>query len=247
MQGAQKPISGRIVIQKNDVSGLLTSDIVSVFPHVLQNIPVSDFCFLYVDSLFFSHQSKSQVAHDRHNNRILLQSALLLHVVAADCHHLIAVYQIALFIDRKHTIRISVKRDTGIRLLVHNACLQLIHVGRSAVRIDVGSVRVGVNRHQFRAKIAERLDGRVIRRTLRAVHHDLFAVQIDRNTFFHKFHIFILQIKTVFDLSHAGSDRKYHVFHVVADQRFNLILQCIGKLVALPVEKFDAVKFHRIV
>ena len=62
-----------------------------------------------------------------------------------------------------------------------------------------------------------------------------------------EFHVFILQIKAVFDLSHPGSDRKYHVFHVVAYQRFNLILQCIGKLVALAVEELDSVKFHRIV
>ena len=91
-------------------------------------------------------------------------------------------------------------------------------MGRAAVCIDVGAVRFSVNRHQFRAKIAERLDGCVIRRALRAVHHDLLAVQIDRNTFFHKFHIFVFQVKTVFDLSHAGSDRKHHVLHVIADQ-----------------------------
>ena len=34
-------------------------------------------------------------------------------------------------------------------------------------------------------------------------------------TVFHEFHVFISQVKAVINLSYAGTDRKYHVFHVI--------------------------------
>ena len=53
-------------------------------------------------------------------------------------------------------------------------------------------------------------------------------------------------IRAVFNLSHIGPNGEADAVHSVFDNGFDFVFQGIRELIALPVKKLDAVKFHRI-
>ena len=123
------------------------------FLHSLQDVTITDLGSLHIDSILTPHDKEAEIAHNRDNDRILGQSALLLQVVSTDCHHNVTVDQRSVLIYRKHTIRITVKSDTYVRFLRYDTGTQLIHMCRSTVGIDIRSIRRGMYCDQFCAEI----------------------------------------------------------------------------------------------
>ena len=226
---------------------LFSSDVIAIFSHILKNITVADLCLFHMDALFLPHKGKSEVRHDCDYDRIFLQSSFGLHVVATDCHDLIAVHNISMLIHRKHTVCVTVKRKTNCCLFIYNTRFQLIHMSGATIGIDVGSIRISMDCDKICSKICQCFDRCIMGCAFCAVYNNFHTFKIHRNTFFHEFHVFISQVKAVINLSYARTDRKYHVFHVIFDQSLNLIFHLIRKLVALSIEELDPIKFHWIV
>ena len=62
--GGDDPVAGGAVIEKDDVAGLLTADVVVSGKHFLDDIPVTDGASNQTDSPLFQGQLQSEVAHD---------------------------------------------------------------------------------------------------------------------------------------------------------------------------------------
>ena len=229
------------------MAGLLSSDVIAIFSHILKNIAVTDFCLFHMDALFLSHKGKSKVCHNRNYNGIFLQSSFGLHVVTADCHDLIAVHNISMLIHCKHTVRITVKRKPHRCLFIYNTRFQLIHMSGATIGIDVRTIRIGMDRNKVCPEICQCFDRCIMRCTFCTVYNNFHTFKIHRNTFFHEFYIFVSQIEAVINLSDTGTDRKYHVFHIIFDQSLNLIFHLIRKFITFSIKELNSVEFHWIV
>ena len=115
---------------------------------------------------------------------------------------------------------------------------------------ELRSIETKKNVQKLISKASEKFYG-LIGKTVNDREKDALKAKVKalegENAFFHEFHVFISQVKAVINLSYAGTDRKYHVFHIIFDQSLNLIFHLIRKLVALSIEELDPVKFHWIV
>ena len=120
-------------------------------------------------------------------------------------------------------------------------------MGRSAVGIDIGTVRIVMNGYHAAAQFLQTFHGSVERCAFRTVHYDLQSGQIHIYRSHRMVNVFFSGIRAVFDLADAGSDRELNTGHIVPDQSLDLILYSIRKLITVAVEELDSVKFHRIV
>ncbi len=145
-------------------------------------------------------------------------------MVADDRHDHIPVNLISIFIDSEQPVGIAVKRQPHIRLLIHDARLQFLHVRRTAVRIDIRAVWIIVYGHNLCAKLLERLHRSIVRSALRTVHHNLHTAQIHRNRLHRMIDILLPRVCAVLDLPHTRPRRKLDIFHAVSNQRLDLIL-----------------------
>ena len=129
MQRRQQTITGRIFIQENNMTGLLTAKARADFPHTLQHITVTDLGFFDVDLFFLAKQKQTKVTHDSRHDRVLFQLAHVAHMCTYNRHDLITIHDVAQFIHCQQTVCIAVKRQTDVCLFVNNAGLQLFHMG----------------------------------------------------------------------------------------------------------------------
>ncbi len=72
----------------------------------------------------------------------MAQRLLLHHVLAADIHDPISIYNIPILIYRKAPVRIPVVGKAHIQMLLLYKLLQRLNMGRSAVGIDIRAVRI---------------------------------------------------------------------------------------------------------
>ena len=80
------------------MSGLFSSEAGSKLLHALQYITVAYLGLLHGNAVLLSHQEESQITHYGCYDGILFQGSLALHKVADDCHDLVTVYDLTIFI-----------------------------------------------------------------------------------------------------------------------------------------------------
>jgi len=80
-----------------------------------------------------------------HHHGVLGQPPAREPVDGGDRDDLIAVDQTALGVHREDAVGIAVERDADIGTPCHDGALQIIGMGRSASRVDVGAVRFVVD------------------------------------------------------------------------------------------------------
>ena len=117
--------------------------------------------------------------------------------------------------------------------------------GANAV-VDVEAIRRYADAHHFRAELVEHLRRDVVRGAVRAVHHQLQAVQIEtgRKRALAEFDVTATRIVQPAGLAEQFRWRAGHRF---VQLRLDLQLDFVGELVAIGGEKLDAVVVVRIV
>ena len=123
MQCTQQAVSCGILIQKDNMARLFSSQACTDFLHALQDIPVTHFCLFYFHPVLFPHQEKSQVTHNRSHDGVLFQHTMILHIAADNSHNLVAVYNLSVLINSQQSVGITVKRKAYISLLIYYSCL----------------------------------------------------------------------------------------------------------------------------
>ena len=229
------------------MAGLLAAQTRTDLSHAFQHIAVAHFCLLDLDTVFLSHQEKTQITHDRRNNGVTLKLPLSFHMIAHDGHDLVTIHDISQLIHRQQPVSVSVKSQTQLCLLIDHPCLQLLHMCGTTVCIDVRAVGIVVDRHDLSAQLLHSLHRGIECCTLCTVKHDLHPPQIHIHRFHCMIDILFSGIRTVFDLANACAGGELNAPHIAADQLLDLILQGIRKLVAVPIEKFNTVKLYCVV
>ncbi|MNQ82206.1 hypothetical protein D3C85_972530 [compost metagenome] len=74
-----------------------------------------------------------------------------MQIAGNDVQQLVAIDDGAGVIDHQNTVTITIKRDTQIGVLGQNGCLQLPHVCRTAIFIDVQTIGLRGQHHDLGA------------------------------------------------------------------------------------------------
>ena len=104
-----------------------------------------------------------------------------------------------------------------------------------------------MNRYYITAQFLQCLYGSVIRSSLRTVYHDLHSGQIHLYRLNGMIDILLSGIRTVLDFSYVSANREFDSIHIIFDQYFNFIFQCVRKLIPISIKKFNPVKLNRVV
>ena len=143
-------------------------------------------------------------------------------------------------------VSVTVKRKPQIGLLIHHPGLQFRHMRGAAVGIDIGAVRIIMDRHNRCPQLLQSFDRGIVSRAFRTVYNDPDPVQLYRNRLKHMIDILLSCIGTIFHLAHRRARGELDIRHMTADQAFYFILQRVRQLITVPVKEFNPVKFHRI-
>lgn len=125
---------------------------------------------------------KSQVAHNRGDNRIVFQGISLDVVLGADSQNLIAVKHFAFLIGHNDPVRIPIQRKTCIGPGLTHHCRHIGGIKSAAILIDILTIRFVTHHDDFRSEFFEDGGGNAVRRSIRAVDYqfDPFECEFTR-------------------------------------------------------------------
>ena len=127
------------------MSRLLSSNGIALLQHTLQHVAVAHGGALQVHPVLFGEQMQPQIGHDGGHHRVSWQLPLPLHVQTACRHDLVAVDQLPPLIHCQAAVCVAVKGDTDVIAPSPYHVGQGVHVGGTALFVDVDPVRVGVD------------------------------------------------------------------------------------------------------
>lgn len=151
-QCREDSIPGCRMLTENDMSGLLSTEHISVGNHRLIDILIANRGHTYLDALPLHRFEQSHVGHDRGNHRIILQTVTFLQILPTDIQDIIPVHFHTVLIHGNTPVSISVKRKSAIQIPLSDKSLQIFDMCRSTSHIDVGTVRLIANHICFGAK-----------------------------------------------------------------------------------------------
>ena len=133
------------MLHEDDVAGLFPSDIIAVFHHIFADILVAHLRLYRFHTVPLAGLLQPQIGHNSRNNRVVGKLSALIPVFSADKHDFVAVYQLSVLVYGKTAVCISVVGETAVQMLFFYIFLQGLNVRRTALPVDVGSVRLIVN------------------------------------------------------------------------------------------------------
>ena len=114
------------------MAGLFPANTVAVFQHFFQYIPVPYWGADQTDIIFIAKLMEAKIAHDSTHDGAACEQTLVPHVPATDCHRLVSVYNVPLFIDHQAAVCVAVKSNPQVVLASCDHCGQALQIGRAA-------------------------------------------------------------------------------------------------------------------
>ena len=160
------------------MAGLFPSDSIAVGQHILADIFITHRGLYILHPLSLQSLIESQIGHDRSHNHIVFEFALLFQVLSADIHNQITVHHISFMVYSNTAVRVPIVRKADVQAVFLDKLLQNFDVGRAAVSIDVGAVRLVVDYISFRPQRVENTLGNRRRTPVGTVqsHLDIFEI-----------------------------------------------------------------------
>ena len=131
----------------------------AVLGHIFVHILVAYRCLLKGDAFPLQSLVESEVGHNGGDNRIVYQASLLLHVLSADIHDLVAVHQISLAVYSQAAVCVPVVGKAHVQAVLHHVLLQSLDMSGSAVGVDIYAVRIVVDHMGFCAQSVKHVLG----------------------------------------------------------------------------------------
>jgi len=97
---------------------------------------------------------QAEIGQDGGNDAAAAQPAALVPLGGNERHHLVAVDQIAAFIDEDQPVGIAVERDADVGPELADLVLQLVGRGRAAIVVDVEAVRLDADGDDLGAELS---------------------------------------------------------------------------------------------
>ena len=155
----QQPVARGGQVGEHDVPALLPAEGQISVRHGLQHVSVTDGHLQDLDAVLRHPQPEPEVGHHGDDDRVLGQATVGVAIDGADPDDLIAVDQPARGIDGQHPIGVAVEGEPDVGAAGHDRTPKVIGVGRAAVRVDVGAVRLVVDHLHRRAERPEHSRG----------------------------------------------------------------------------------------
>ena len=141
LRGGDESVTGGGKVAEDDVTGLLAADIMTVGPHILKDIAVTDAGDFYLYTGLLQCLMEADIGHDGAYYGIVFQGSGCLHSQGADDEDVVAVEDIALFIYAEAAVSIAVVGNTDIGTVFLDSRLQTLQMGGAAAVVDIYSVR----------------------------------------------------------------------------------------------------------
>ena len=107
---------------------LLAAEDISVCTHILRNVFIADRGFFISDTECVKCFVKPHVAHNGRDDLLLAEYSAVAHIFAADIKNMVAGYDVALFVHRKASVGVTVKREADIELIIEHEFLHLLNM-----------------------------------------------------------------------------------------------------------------------
>ena len=133
---------------------LLASQAVTVLGHIFIDILIANRRLLIGNALALKCLIKTEVRHNRGDNRIVDQRPLFFHVFSTYIEDLVAI-QLALTVHCQAAIRISIISESNVQMIFNHIFLQSLDVGGTAICIDIQTIRRVVDDMCLRAQCVE--------------------------------------------------------------------------------------------
>ena len=120
--------------------GLFAAEPVIVRKHVFQNVSVADRRDFATQARLFQSLTKTDITHDGCNDGFIGQRADFKHQLRADNHNVVAVDNLAAFVNAKAPVSVAVVSNANRRVIPQDLQAQIFHVSRAAVIVYVNAV-----------------------------------------------------------------------------------------------------------
>ena len=112
-----------------------------VLSHIFKNVSVTDLCSLGLDAVLLAEFKEAHVTHDRNNGRIIAEDSSVFHILGTDRNNLIAVNNLAVLINSQHSVCITVESKAYVAAVFLNISLKSVKMSRTALTVDIDTVR----------------------------------------------------------------------------------------------------------
>src|ERR1700712_1304169 len=129
------------MIEANDMTRILAPNQPISLKQLRYHIAIANIGANERNSQLSQGKLKAEVTHQRTDNAAL-QFATLVKIASNDEQQLIAINNCTGVIDHQNTITITVERNTKIGMLGQYGSLQLTHMSRTTVIVDVQTIRL---------------------------------------------------------------------------------------------------------
>ncbi len=161
-------------------------------------------------------------------------------------HELVAIDDLAFLVDDDQPVGIAIECDTDVGAAGHHRLLQKLRLCRSALVVDVESVRSNADRHYLGSELPQRFGRDVIRSAVGAIDHDFQAIEPEmfREGRFRKMDISSAGIvNSASPSDHLGFGKLGSFFEALLD----FMLVGIAQLVSIRTKQLDPIVGKRIV
>ena len=159
------------------MAGLLAAKVVAVLAHGLEDVTVAHSSTAQGNTVLAQVQFQTQAAHHGCDESVLCELTFALSGNSQDSHDLVAVYQVALFVNCLATVGVAVVGDAEVRAVLNDSRLQLLGVGGAHTVVDVGAVGLYSQCDDLCTQCLEGCRGRRVGCTVCAVQNNLHAVE----------------------------------------------------------------------
>ncbi len=238
VQARQQAVAGRGVVAHDDVAGLLAAERVAALVHRLEHVAVADGGLEHADALPAIARCRPRLLMTVATRVSSLRLTALLHRHGDDRHDLVAVDDLAGGVHGEAAVGVAVVGDADVGPDAHDMLGERVEVGRADAVVDVHAVRVGADHGDAGAGIAEGLGRDSGCRAVRAVEHDVDAVEAMRQRGEQVEDVAVLGVGEARDAADAAAGRlQLRTRH----GGFDALLDHVGELDTAAGEDLDAV------
>src|SRR5699024_8203690 len=134
-------------------------------------------CLDHVNVVLLHGQFQAKVTHHGHHQGVVFEHALIFECHGHNRHDLVTVNDGALVIDRQEPIGVAIKCHTEVCTALQHRSLEILHVGRAVILVDVQPIRVSTDHNHFGSGLCEHFWCHPGASTVRGINDDFHAVQ----------------------------------------------------------------------
>src|SRR5579862_58026 len=238
-------IAGRVLVEADDMTGVLASELPALLDELLQYIAIADLRAQQSNPGLRQRLLQAQVAHERANHTAGEHAAPL--VIARDnVQELIAIVETAFAVGHHQTVAVAVERDAEVGTVCAHLLREVNRVRRADAFVDVDAVGLVADGDDVRAKLVKHGRRDVIRGAVRAIDDDLATAQVElvRERALAELDVTARRVADAKRLAEffgwRGRERTLHL-------AFDRELDVVGELRAARRKELDAVVVERIV